>query len=108
MLASHSTLTKRRVRSAVKVTRKALNRALDAAEPRLEEAVVGISDLGRDAYKTVQKGSRQGLAEIKSNYGRIERKLRRQVRPSRTISPGKLALMAAGVAAIAVGLLRKH
>jgi hypothetical protein len=106
MLASNSTLTKRRVRSAVKVTRKALNKALDAAEPRLEEAVVGISDLGRDAYKTVQKGSRQGLAEIKSNYGRLERKIRR--RPARTISPGKLALMAAGVAAIAVGLLRKH
>jgi hypothetical protein len=106
MLASNSTPTKRRVRSAVKVTRKALNKALDAAEPRLEEAAVGISDLGRDAYKTVQKGSRQGLAEIKSNYGRLERKIRR--RPARTISPGKLALMAAGVAVIAVGLLRRH
>ena len=108
MLASQSTLTKRRVRSAVKVTRKALNQALDAAEPRLEAAAVELSDLGRDAYASVRKGTRQGVADLRRNYGRLERKIRRQAKPSRSVSAGKLALVAAGVAAIAVGLLRKH
>jgi hypothetical protein len=106
MLASNHTLTKRRVRSAVKVTRKALNRALDAAEPRLEAAVTEISGLGRDAVKSVQKGTRRSLADLRGNYGRLERKIRRK--PARVVTPGKVALVAAGVAAIAVGLLRKH
>ena len=108
MFTSQSSLTKRRVRSAVKVTRKALNQALDAAEPRLETAAVELTDLGRDAYKSVQKGTRQGVADLRRSYGKIERKIRRQVKPSRPVSAGKLALVAAGVAAIAVGLLRKH
>ena len=107
MLATHK-LTKRRVRTAVKVTKKALNRALDAAEPRLEAAAVELSDLSRDAYKTMQKGTRDGLADLRSNYGKIERKIRRRVAPSRPVSAGKVALVAAGLAAVAVGLLRKH
>ena len=106
MLASQSTLTKRRVRGAVKVTRKALNHALDAAEPRLEAAAVELSDLSRDAYKSVQKSTRQGVADLRRNYNKLERKIRRK--PSRSVSAGKLALVAAGVAALAVGLLRKH
>jgi len=108
MLASQSTLTKRRVRSAVKVTRKALNQALDAAEPRLEAAAVELTDLGRDAYESVQKGTRQGVADLRRSYGKLERKVRRRIAPSRSVSAGKIALVAAGVAAIAVGLLRKH
>ena len=107
MLVSQTTLTKRRVRSAVKITRKALNQALDAAEPRLEAAAVELSDLGRDAYKSVQKGTRQGVADLRRNYGKLERKIRRQAKPSRSVSAGKLALVVAGVAAVAVGLLRK-
>ena len=38
---------------------------------------------------------------------KLERKIRRQAKPSRSVSAGKLALVAAGVAALAVGLLRK-
>jgi hypothetical protein len=108
MLLSQTNQAKRRVRSAVKVTRKAINRALDAAEPRLETAAVGVSDFGRDAYRAVQKGSRQGLIDLKSNYGKLERKVRRRVAPPRTVSAGKLVLVAAGVAVIAASLLRRH
>ena len=108
MLASNSTLTKRRVRSAVKVTRKALNKALDVAEPRLETAAVELSDLSRDTYATVRKGTRQGIADLRSNYGKLERKIRRRIKPAPRVSAGKVALVAAGLTALAVGLLRKH
>lgn len=103
MLNHHST-TKRRVRGALKTTRKAVNRALDAAEPRLESAAIGVQELGEEAYEALRKGTRQGFAKIEDGYGQIQRKLRRQ---KRRVSGGKVALVAAGIAALAVGLLRK-
>ena len=106
MMENHK-LTKRRVRSAVKVTRKALNRALDAAEPRLQTAAVELSHFGRGAYDAVQKGSRQGLEGLMGNYGRIERRVRRRVKGLPQLGAGRWALVAAGVAVLAVGLLRR-
>jgi hypothetical protein len=107
MLSNH-TLTKRRVRGAMKTTRKALNRALDAAEPRLEKAAVEIQGIGEDAFTALRKGTRHGLSALESGYGQLERKVRRQLpRAVRSTSPTKVALIAAGIAAIAVGLLRR-
>jgi hypothetical protein len=107
MLNTHM-LTKRRVRGAVKTTRKALNRALDAAEPRLEAAAVEIQELGQDAFTALRKGTRRGVKTLGVSYGQLERKVRRQLpRAVRSTSPGKVALVAAGIAAIAVGLLRR-
>jgi hypothetical protein len=99
--------TRRRIRGAVKATRKTLNRALDAAEPRLEAAAEDLQDLGRDAAKVVRAKSREGLKEIRSGYGKIERQVRGKLSPSKKTGPGaKAALVAAGVAAIAVALFR--
>jgi hypothetical protein len=103
----HQTFTKRRVRGAVKTTRKALNRALDAAEPRLEAAVVELQDIGQDAVAALRKGTRKGMRQVGNGYGMLEQKLRRATH-RRSLSLGKLALLVVGVAAIAVGLLRSN
>lgn len=106
MLSPHR-LTKRRVRSAVKTTRKAVNKALDVAEPRLEAAAAEIHDLGQEAVSALRKGTRQGLAALETGYGQIERKIRRRINPpARGLTTGKVALLAAGLAAVTVGLLR--
>jgi hypothetical protein len=97
---------KRRVRGAVKTTRKALNRALDAAEPRLEAAVVELQDFGGEAVASLRKGARKGLAQLDGGYGRLAKRMRRGVK-GRSFGPGKVALLAAGVAAITLGLLRR-
>lgn len=103
---SRHTATRRKIRGAVKVTRKTLNRALDAAEPRLEAAAEDLQDLGRDAAKLVRVKSREGLQEIRSGYGKLERQVRGKLAPARPKSGAKAALLAAGVAAIAVALFR--
>jgi hypothetical protein len=106
MLLSRQTATRRRIRGAVKVTRKTLNRALDAAEPRLEAAAIELQDLGRDAVKVVRSKSRDGLSEIKSGYGKLERQVRGRIAPARPRRGAKVALLAFGVAAIAVALFK--
>ena len=96
---------RRSIRGAVKKTRKTLNRALDAAEPRLEKAALELRDLGSDAAKTVRARSLDGLSELKSGYGKLERKVRNRISPPKRHG-AKAALLAAGVAAIAVALLK--
>jgi hypothetical protein len=104
-------VTPRHVKGAVKVTRKAINHALDAAEPKLESAACELEDLTRDAYKKLRKASLQQLGDIKSGYGKLERHLGRTVRKqlpplARRKNAGKMALIAVGIAALAIGLLR--
>jgi hypothetical protein len=100
-------VTRRHVKGAVKVTRKALNRALDAAEPRLEEAAAGLEDLSRDTYKALRKSSLARLDDLRDSYAKIEKRVVKQLPPpSRRKQMGKLALVAAGVAVLAFGLFR--
>jgi hypothetical protein len=105
MFSTH-TATRRRVRGAVKATKKTLNRALDAAEPRLEAAAESIEDLGRDAAKVVRAKSRESLSELRSGYGKLERQVRNRINPPKKRTGAKAALVAAGVAAIAVALFK--
>jgi len=105
-------VTPRHIKGAVKVTRKAINDALDAAEPKLESAASELEDLTRDAYKKLRKASLQQLGELKSGYGKLERhlgnKVRKQLPPlARRKNAGKLALLAVGAVALAIGLLRR-
>jgi hypothetical protein len=100
-------VSRRHVKGAVKVTRKALNRALDAAEPKLESAAANLEDFSRDAYKTLRKNSLARLDDIKDGYAKIEKRVVKQLPPvSRRKQVGKIALVAAGVAVVAFGLFR--
>lgn len=106
MLSRH-TATRHRIRGAVKATRKTINRALDAAEPRLEAAALELQGLGRDAARAVRAKSRVGLAEIRHGYGRLERRVRSRFAPRRQHRGARMALLGAGIAAIAVALLKR-
>jgi len=104
-------VTPRHVKGAVKVTRKAINHALDVAEPKLESAACELEDLTRDAYKKLRKSSLQRFDDLKSGYGKIERRVERSVRKQlppvmKRKNAGKLALLAVGVTVLVVGLLR--
>src|SRR5689334_12527610 len=99
--------TRRRVRGAVKVTRKALNRALDAAEPRLERLASDLQEIGVDALGAARKRSLEGVSLLKSNYGKLEKRVKKQLPVVTTRQrAGKLALIAAGVAVLGFGLFR--
>ena len=106
----HQHTTRRHVKSAVKVTRKALNRALDAAEPKLASAAGELEDLSRDAYAALRKTSLERIDDLKHGYDKIERRARKQLPKlvkGRKMNPGKVALVCAGVTALAVGLLKR-
>jgi len=101
-------VTRRPVRSAVKVTRQALNRALDAAEPKLESAAVELEDLTRDAYKNLRKASLSKLDDLKDGYGKLEKRVRKQLPPiARSRKAARVVLASAGVLALAFVLFRK-
>jgi hypothetical protein len=100
-------ITRRPVRQAMKITRSALNHALDAAEPKLESAVGDLEDLSRDALKALRKSSLERLDDIRGVYGRVEKRVRKQlpaVPMSRRV--GKFALIAAGLVLVSVALFR--
>lgn len=105
----HNGITKRRVRKAVKTTRRAMNRALDRAEPRLEDAAVALEDLRRDTARRIREQSANGVDRLRLGIGRVEaRVLGRTTKGKRLIGdhPGRTTLIALGLMAIVVGLMR--
>jgi hypothetical protein len=99
------------VKAAVKVTRKAVNRALDAAEPKLESAAAELEDLSRDAYKALRRTSVARLDDLKDGYGKLERRVRKELpkvanRKYASKNAGKIALVTVGVIALAIGIFR--
>ena len=101
-------VTRRPVRTAVKVTRHALNHALDVAEPKLESAAVELEDLTRDAYKNLRKASLAKLEDLKDGYGKIEKRVRKQLPPAaRSKRTARVLLASAGVLALAFVLFKK-
>src|SRR4051794_402663 len=101
-------VTPRHVRGAVKVTRKALNHALDVAEPKLESAAADLEDWTVDTYKSLRKSSLSKLDGLKGSYGSLEKRVRKQLPPvARKVSTSTYLLVAAGVTALLVGLLRR-
>jgi hypothetical protein len=100
-------VTRGPVRQAVKITRSAVNHALDLAEPRLEKAASDLEDLSRDALTALRKSSLERLDDFKGGYGRIEKRLRKRVTPLLSRQRvGKVALIAAGIAILAFGVFR--
>ena len=88
MLARHH-VTRRPVRQALKITREAVNHALDVAEPRIERAACDFEDLSRNALS------------------RLEKKMRKRLPPTLARQRfGKVALIAAGLALLAFGVFR--
>ena len=98
-------VTRRPVRHAVKITRSALNHALDVAEPRLERAAGDLEELTRDVLKSLRKSSLERLDDLKGGYGRIEKRVRKQLPSASRQQWGKVALVAAGLVLV-VALLR--
>jgi hypothetical protein len=104
MLARNN-ISKRPVRQAVKITRSALNHALDVAEPRLEKAAGDLETLSRDALKALRETSLSRLDDI--NSSRFVKRLRKRLpvaQPRHRV--GKVALVAAGLAVIAFAIFR--
>jgi len=100
-------ITRGPVRQAVKITRSAVNHALDLAEPRLEKAAGDLEDLSRDALTALRKSSLERLDDFKGGYGRIEKRLRKRVTPMLSRQRvGKVAMIAAGIAILAFGVFR--
>ncbi len=100
-------VTRGPVRQAVKITRSAVNHALDLAEPRLERAAGDLEDLSREALASLRKSSLERLDDLKGGYGRIEKRLRKRVTPLLSRQRvGKVALIAAGIAVLAFGVFR--
>ncbi|HET9768736.1 MAG TPA: hypothetical protein VFS60_17960 [Thermoanaerobaculia bacterium] len=100
-------ITRGPVRQAVKITRSAVNHALDLAEPRLEKAAGDLEDLSRDALTALRKSSLERLDDFKGGYGRIEKRLRKRVTPLLSRQRvGRVALVAAGLAILAFGVFR--
>ena len=104
--------TKKKVKSAVRRTRRAIDRAIDSVEPRLTEAAVTLEGLGKDArgaYQTVRKQSQDGLRGVVSGYEKIGSQVRdlrgrKQRRQRRTAS--KAALLTVGAVALVLGVFR--
>ena len=59
-------VTRRPVRQAVKITRSALNHALDVAEPRLEKAAGDLEDLTREILASLRKSSLERLDDYRA------------------------------------------
>ena len=106
MLARHH-VTRRPVRQAMKLTRSAINHALDVAEPRIERAACDFEDLSRDTLKVLRKRSLERLDGFVDGYGRLEKRVRKQLPPTlRRQRLGKLAWIAAGLTILAFGVFR--
>jgi hypothetical protein len=106
-MLSRNHVTRRPVRQAVKITRNALNHALDVAEPRLERAACDLEDLTRDGLKSLRRTSLDKLDYLKAGVGIAEKRLRRRVTPLLSRQRvGKVALIAAGIAILAFGVFR--
>ena len=106
-MLSRNHVTRRPVRQAVKITRSALNHALDVAEPRLERAAGDLEDLSRDALATLRKRSLHKLDYVRAGIGIAEKRLRRRVTPLLSRRRlGKVAWIAAGLAILAFGVYR--
>lgn len=106
MLARHH-VTRRPVRQAMKITREAVNHALDVAEPRIERAACDLEDLSRDALKSLRKRSAEQLDGLLDGYGRLEKRVRKRLPTTLTRQRvGKVALIAAGLAILAFGIFR--
>ena len=100
-------VTRGPVRQAVKITRSAVNHALDLAEPRLERAAGDLEDLSREALASLRRSSLERFDDLKGGYGRIEKRLRKRVTPLLSRQRvGKVALIAAGIAVLAFGVFR--
>jgi hypothetical protein len=100
-------VTRRPVKAAVKVTRQALNHALDVAEPRLESAAAELEDLSRDAYTALRKKSSAKLESWKDGYAKLERRARKELpKGLRRKNAGTVALVALGIVGLAVVLFR--
>lgn len=100
-------VTRRPVRQAMKITREAVNHALDVAEPRIERAAGDLEDLSRDALKVLRKRSLEQLEGFVDGYGRLERRVKKQLPPTlRRQRLGRVALIAAGLAILAFGVFR--
>jgi hypothetical protein len=100
-------LTRRPVRQAMKITREAVNHALDVAEPRIERAACDLEDLSRDALKVLRKRSLERFDDLVDGYGRLEKRVRKQLPPTlRRQRLGRLALIGAGLAILAFGVFR--
>ena len=107
-MLSRNHVTRRPVRLAVKATRSAINHALDVAEPRLERAASEIEDLSRDALKALRKTSLARLDDLADGYGRLEKRVRKQVPQLSRVRAGKVAMIAAGLAILAIGVFRSN
>jgi hypothetical protein len=105
-MLSTNHVTKKPVRQAMKITRSALNHALDVAEPRIEQAAIDLEDLSRDAIKTLRKRSRAQIEDLRDGYDRIEKRIRRRIPRHRVARVAVVALVAAGVAALIAALFR--
>lgn len=106
MLARHH-VTRRPVRQALKITREAVNHALDVAEPRIERAACDFEDLSRDTLKALRKRSAAQLDDLLDGYGRFEKRMRKRLPTTLGRQRfGKVALIAAGVAILAFGVFR--
>ena len=105
-MLSTNHVTKKPVRQAMKATRSALNHALDVAEPRIEQAACDLEDLSRDAIKTLRKRSLAQIDDLKDTYGRMEKRMRKQLPRHRVARVAVVALVAAGVAALIAALFR--
>jgi hypothetical protein len=99
-------VTKKPVRQAIKITRSALNHALDVAEPRIERAAGDLEDLSRDAITALRKKSRAQIDDLMTAYGRVEKRVRKQLPRHRGLRIAVVALVAAGVAALVAALYR--
>jgi hypothetical protein len=100
-------LTKRPVRQAVKITRDALNHALDVAEPRLEKAAGDLEAFSRDALKSLRDTSLSRLDDLSSSrLGKNLKKLRKNIPGQRRHRGRNVALVAAGLAVCAFFFLR--
>jgi hypothetical protein len=105
MLVKHH-VSRAPVRRAVKVTREALNHALDVAEPRLEQAAVDLEDLTRESLKALRKSSIARLDDLKGGVGKLEKRVRKQIPGRSRRRLGQLALVAAGVTVLGIFLFR--
>jgi len=103
MLVRHH-VSRRPVRRAVKITREALNHALDVAEPKIEKAAVELEDFSRDTWKTLRKGSLERLDDLRGNLDQLEKQVRRKVPGASRRNVGKIALVAAGLAVLSIAI----
>ena len=105
MLVKHH-VSRAPVRRAVKITREALNHALDVAEPRLERAAIDLEDLTRDSLEALRRSSIARLDDLKGGVDKLEKRVRKQIPGASRRRVGRVFLIAAGVTVLGIFLLR--